>query len=304
MTTRAANWLTSSRTAALTLRAYKRRNGLIYYGINPKRNGVAVAVDQQFRNQITDVSNISDRIISIKIVSGSITICVICCYAPQTGCTDEDKDELWENLDAHLRIVEPEEYLFIGGDLNGHVGSARHGYEQVHGGRGHGTRNDDGRRILDCAEAHDLQYANTFFKKRPTHLATYNSGGITTQIDYWMLRRRDLKLTLDTKGIPSDNIGPQHRPLILDVHLNLQRQPQAHKTGPERIKWWKWSEHKSQLAAAFGGLNINPCQPAEAMWSEITTQIHTIAIQILVHKSASIHHKSAPHGSGGLIKAF
>lgn len=41
------------------------------------------------------------------------------------------------------------------------------------------SHNDDGCHILHCSEAHDL--ANTFFKKRPSHLTTYSSGERSTQ---------------------------------------------------------------------------------------------------------------------------
>jgi hypothetical protein len=37
------------------------------------------------------------------------------------------------------------EKLFIGGDLNGHVGATNVEYERVHGGFGYGSRNEGGR---------------------------------------------------------------------------------------------------------------------------------------------------------------
>ncbi|XP_059389804.1 craniofacial development protein 2-like [Carassius carassius] len=151
---------------------------LIYDGVTSSRNGVGVVVCQQLRDSIVEVENISDRLISIKIVSGPTTLRVISCYAPQVGCTEQEKDEFWETLGAHLQIITTDEHILVGGDLNGHVGEDRGGYDQVHGGQGLGTRNDEGARILDCAEAHDLVVVNTF-----------TSGGHRTQIDYWMIRR-------------------------------------------------------------------------------------------------------------------
>lgn len=187
-------------------------------------------INQRLHGCVTEVNNISDRLMSIKIIAGPTTIRVVTCYAPQTGCRDEEKDEFWEELDAYLRLVDPEEHLLIGGDLNGHVGATRDGYEQCHGGQGFGDQNDDGRRTLDCAMAHDLAIANTYFKKRQTHLITYVSGGTSTQIDYWMLRRRDLKLVQDAKVIPSDNIGPQHRLLTLDRRMPNHLKAKIYKT--------------------------------------------------------------------------
>jgi hypothetical protein len=44
--------------------------------------------------------------------------------------------------------------LFIGGNLNGHVGSTRVGFDEVHGGFGYESRNQEGRGILNFALAH------------------------------------------------------------------------------------------------------------------------------------------------------
>jgi hypothetical protein len=57
------------------------------------------------------------------------------------------------------------EKLFIGGDLNGHVGSTRVGFDGVHEGFGYGSRNQEGENILNFALAYDLIVANTIFIK-------------------------------------------------------------------------------------------------------------------------------------------
>ena len=43
--------------------------------------------------------------------------------------------------------VPSSEKLFIGGDLNGHVGTTSAGFEAVHGGFGYGSRNREGRKF-------------------------------------------------------------------------------------------------------------------------------------------------------------
>lgn len=44
----------------------------------------------------------------------------------------------------------------IGGDMNGHAGCDRTGYDRVHGGYGFGIRNDEGGKVFDSAIAYDL----------------------------------------------------------------------------------------------------------------------------------------------------
>jgi hypothetical protein len=52
------------------------------------------------------------------------------------------------------------EKVFIGGDLNLHVGSTRVSFHGVHGGFGYGSRNQEGEGILNFALAYDLFVAS------------------------------------------------------------------------------------------------------------------------------------------------
>jgi hypothetical protein len=65
-----------------------------------------------------------------------------------------------------VRSVPRGEKLFIGGDLNGHVGAFNTGFEGVHGGFGYGIRNQEGEDVLSFALAYDMIVPNTLFRKR------------------------------------------------------------------------------------------------------------------------------------------
>ena len=85
---------------------------------------------------------------------------------PQVGLDESAKRQFWEDLDVLIRAVPSSEKLFIGGDLNGHVGTTSAGFEAVHGGFGYGSRNQEGEEVLDFVVAFDLMIANIFFRKR------------------------------------------------------------------------------------------------------------------------------------------
>ena len=53
----------------------------------------------------------------------------------------------------------------------------------MHGGQAIGKRNTEGERVLEFAFADEL-VGNTWFKKKPKHLVTYQSGNAATQIDF------------------------------------------------------------------------------------------------------------------------
>jgi len=91
---------------------------------------------------------------------------VICGYAPQTGCTQEEKEAFIMDLEAFVRAVPINERVVIGADMNGHIGLEAEGNEGVHGGHGFADRNEEGRNLLEMAEGLDLVVVNTCFQKK------------------------------------------------------------------------------------------------------------------------------------------
>ncbi|KAK6765797.1 hypothetical protein RB195_025611 [Necator americanus] len=195
---------------------------IIYHGTS-NRNGVGITLNMTFRNSITAVDRLSDRLMAVKVDTGEVELRVVSAYAKQVGCSEEEKAYFWEDLEQYVQSLEGEEVLLIGGDFNGHVGSRKDGFESCHGGYGYGARNDDGLRILEYAVASDLIIANTQYRKRKSHLITYTSGGRETQIDFWMLRGRDRRLLQDSKVIPTDQVAAQHHLLFMDLKISHPR---------------------------------------------------------------------------------
>ena len=50
----------------------------------------------------------------------------------QVGLDESAKRQFWEDLDGLIRVVPSSEKFFIGGDLNGHVGTTSACFEAVH----------------------------------------------------------------------------------------------------------------------------------------------------------------------------
>jgi hypothetical protein len=121
------------------------------------------------------------------------------------------------------------EKLFIGGDLNGHVGTSNIGFERVHGGFGYGIRNKEGEDVLSFALAYYMIVANTLFKNRESHLVTFNSGHHSSQIDFILSRREDRSVCLDCKVIPGESVVHQHKLVVADFRfpLRVQRDKRA-----------------------------------------------------------------------------
>ena len=108
---------------------------------------------------------------------------IISAYAPQTGCSQEDKEHFYEEIKSLLRQIPGQEDICIGADQNGHVGGTRTGFEREHGGNSWGDRNAEGEEILQFAQAYDLGIVNTYFQKKVEHLITYKNGERRSVID-------------------------------------------------------------------------------------------------------------------------
>jgi hypothetical protein len=88
-----------------------------------------------------------------------------------------------------IRDVPSSEKLIIGRDLNGHVDTTRKGFERIHRGFGYGDQNQKKEEILNFIVAYDLIVASTFYRKKKSHLVTFNSGQHLSQINFVFTRR-------------------------------------------------------------------------------------------------------------------
>ncbi|KAL6548523.1 hypothetical protein OROGR_008944 [Orobanche gracilis] len=257
---------------------------LWYSGKDRSRNGVGIVIDKEMIDDVVEVSRKSDRIMSIKLLIGDEFLTIISAYAPQVGLDASIKQEFWEDLEEVVERIPMGEKLIIGGDLNGHVGVSRDGFESVHGGFGFGDRNEAGNGILDFALGYDLGIMNTWFEKRDSHLVTYRNGGNASQIDFFLVRNMWRKNFTNCKVIPGESAATQHRVVVLDLrgkrHLR-KRRPQV----DPRIKWWKLqgeSQHTFVAKIADNG-TWSDCtnMDIDSMWNLLEHNIKEGAKEVL-----------------------
>ncbi|KAK3538962.1 hypothetical protein QTP86_023565 [Hemibagrus guttatus] len=155
---------------------------LFYYGVDSKRNGVGVALKEEFVRNVLEVKRVSDRVMSLKLEIEGVMLNVVSDYAPQVGCELEEKERFWSELDEVMESIPTGERVVIGADFNGHVGEGNTGDEEVMGKFGVKERNLEGQMVVDFAKRMDMAVVNTYFQKREEHRATYKSGGRRTQV--------------------------------------------------------------------------------------------------------------------------
>jgi hypothetical protein len=194
---------------------------LWYIGNMSIKNGVGIVLDKSIKDGVVDIKRQEDMIILVKLLVGDLIFNIISDYAPQIGLNESVKMQFWEELDALVSSVTISEKLFIG-DLNGHVSSIRVGFNEVHKGFAYESRNQEGKGILNFALAYDLIVANTLFRKRFSHLVTFNSGQHYNQIDFILAKREDIHTCLDCKVIPGECVVPQQKLVVTDFRFRVR----------------------------------------------------------------------------------
>ncbi|KAI3874317.1 hypothetical protein MKX03_019465 [Papaver bracteatum] len=208
---------------------------LWYRGGGEKPKGVGILIDKSLKNRIFGVTR-KARIILVKLIVSDMVLNVISASAPQVGVSEDAKQKFWEDLNGLVRGVPSSERLIIGGDFHGRVGSSREGFHRVHGGFGYGDKNQVGEEILNFALANDLMVANTFFKKKQSHIVTFSNGQNSSQINFFLARRRDrqeCKDCKDCKVIPEGCVVSQHQLLVSNFVFGAKI---------TWTKWWKLAE--------------------------------------------------------------
>ena len=74
---------------------------MYFFGTSNNRHGVAVILEGEWHDKISQVDRISDRITNVKLAYGTNILNVISAYAPQVGCPHEEKSQFYEHLEQN-----------------------------------------------------------------------------------------------------------------------------------------------------------------------------------------------------------
>ena len=158
----------------------------------------------------------------------------------------EEKNDFWKDLNELKKSILTEKRIVLGADLNGHVGEGNIEDKEIMGRDGAGTRNKEGSMVVDFGKRMDLAIVNIYLKKKDEHRVTYKSGGKSTQVDYVMCIRRNLKEMCNCKVILNECVAKQHRMVVYKMAFMVKKK-KAEKVKP-KIRWWKLKETSCQEA--------------------------------------------------------
>ena len=114
---------------------------LIYGGPNnEKRNGIGIILSKGLKDLVTKVNRKNIRIMWVRLSIDDFPVNIFSVYAPQTGSSEEEKDQCWSALQEKLEKVDESERCIVGGDMNGHIGNGHDAISRIHGGNAYGDR--------------------------------------------------------------------------------------------------------------------------------------------------------------------
>ncbi|ESO11722.1 hypothetical protein HELRODRAFT_152575, partial [Helobdella robusta] len=100
----------------------KKKYKLFWNGQKTAKNGVGIFVRKPVAQEVLDIKRINSRLMWIKLRLEKQTMNIFSAYAPQTGESEEMKDDFWAAFSDTISTIPKSETILIGGDLNGHVG--------------------------------------------------------------------------------------------------------------------------------------------------------------------------------------
>ncbi|ESO06052.1 hypothetical protein HELRODRAFT_64447 [Helobdella robusta] len=122
----------------------KEKYKLFWNGQKTAINNVGVFVKESLAQEVLDIKRINSHLMWIKLRLEKQTMIIFSAYEPQTGESEEMKNDFWAAFSDTISTLPKSETILIGGDLNGHVGEKTDGFDNVHDGFGYGEQNEDG----------------------------------------------------------------------------------------------------------------------------------------------------------------
>ena len=92
---------------------------------------MALIVTPEVANRIEDVKPINNRMAHMTVNFGREKAVFMILYAPQQGRKDEENEEFFGHVQTEIENIKRNKEVIVMGDLNGHVGTTRTGYEQA-----------------------------------------------------------------------------------------------------------------------------------------------------------------------------
>ena len=206
---------------------------IVYSGSSGKHeHGVAIILSRKAAQSLTSWEPISERIVTARLYSKHIKATIVQAYAPQNGCSAEEKDNFYQQLQMVFSKVPRHDMLISMGDFNAKIGTQYGGEEGIVGKHVlRGERTDNGSRFVAMCEFNNMPIVSTMFPHKDIHKVTWTSpDGVTqNQIDHITINGRFKRSMLDARVYRAADADSDHHLLVGTIKLKLARIPKKQR---------------------------------------------------------------------------
>ena len=198
---------------------------ILYSGSTVKHeHGVAIILSKNAAQSLMSWEPVSERIATARLYSKHIKATIVQAYAPQNGCSAEEKDKFYQQLQKVYSEIPKHDMLIAMGDFNAKIGTQYGGEEGIVGSHVlKGDRTDNGSRFVSMCEVNNMPIVSTMFPHKDIHKVTWNSpDGIThNQIDHITINSKFKRSVLDVRAYRAADAESDHNLLVGTVRLRL-----------------------------------------------------------------------------------
>ena len=269
---------------------------LVNSGDDESSSGVGLALSAEIAPMVERVRQMNNRIINVDLSMRSGGINMVQVYTPQQGRPTREKEAFYEQLQECIDTAKYRGRLILCGDMNGHIGQDRAGYERVIGHHVIGGRNAEGLRILDFANLNHMSIMNTFYQHQPSHNWTwyrfnYEQQRYTNHSLIDLFLTSDRGIFCDVKAVPSVSLDSDHR-LLLAI-LKLSKPKKKTKMIKEMYKLEKLKDHEvvTQFRETFSEKIANRNEEGLDDWASFKNSITEAAEESIGIRIANVRRK-------------
>ena len=131
--------------------------------------GVAVIPRKGMEKSLLVWKPVSSRLMRARLRGRHTNITLVKCYTPTNDREDTDKDAFYQQLQAEVDTVPHHDLTIVMGDLNAKVSNDNTYCDRAMGKHGCGTRNENGKRLIDFCNMNNLVIRGTLFPHQDIH---------------------------------------------------------------------------------------------------------------------------------------
>ena len=252
--------------------------------VNASVGGVGFLLSPRIQKSLLAVEKTNSRIVVLH-VNGNPKLSVISCYSPTNVSSDEDKAAFYTALSKTISSVPPHNMLAVCGDFNAKLSGDDAGFTY------HEKTNDNGERLLDLIDQHQLIIANCRFRKAASKLWTYECPKRGKhQIDFVLWRKKWANSVKDCQAYNTmQTVGSDHRLVTCFIQASY-RVNKAPARDPLRSVDWSPLVHDPSLKEQYAVEVKNRYSALlqenemEADYDLLVESVTTVALNILPKK--------------------